>query len=141
MAGRHRPQVVIDTNVWISGLIFGGNPENIIRLFLDGQIIVVISEEIISELRRKISEKFPLFTSHLGLLEASIREDAVIVQLGLSHITDSRDVKDNMVLETAIAGSAEYIATGDNDLLVLDPYREMRIVNPAYFLKLMANEA
>ena len=70
-------KVVIDTNVWISGLVFGGNPEIILKLFIRGKIIVIVSEEIISELRRIITDKFPLFKPKLDLLEASIRKDAI----------------------------------------------------------------
>lgn len=97
-------QVVIDTNVWISGLVFGGNPEKIIRQFIDGQVIVIMSEELLSELRRKISQRFSSFKPHLALLEASIREDAIMVKLGEMQVSASRDSDDNKFLETAIIG-------------------------------------
>lgn len=129
-------QAVIDTNVWISGLIFGGNPEKIIRKFIDGEIIVVTSEELLSELRRKISQRFPLFKPHLALLEASIREDAILVRLGDVQVTASRDADDNKVLETAVAGGAGYIISGDKDLLVLSTYQGVKILKPADFLTL-----
>lgn len=129
-------QAVIDTNVWISGLIFGGNPEKIIRRFIDGEIIVVTSEELLSELRRKISQRSPLFKPHLALLEASIREDAILVRLGDVQVTASRDADDNKVLETAVAGGAGYIISGDKDLLVLSTYQGVKILKPADFLTL-----
>lgn len=131
-----RPQVVIDTNVWISGIVFGGNPEKIIRLFIDGQIIVIISEELLSELRRKITERFPLFLPNLELLEASIREDALLVKLGTIRITASRDATDNVFIETAVVGNTECIVSGDKDLLVLGSYKQIKILKPAEFLKL-----
>jgi len=128
------PQVVIDTNVWISGLIFGGNPEKIIRLFINGQINIIISEEILSELRRKICQRFPLFLPNLELLEASIREDALLVKLGTVQIDVSRDVNDNVFIETAVIGDAECIISGDNDLLVLGSYEHIKILKLAEFL-------
>ncbi len=131
-----RPQVVLDTNVWISGLVFGGNPEKIIRLFIDGQINVVTSEELLSELRRKIAELFPLFLPNLGLLEESIREDALVVKLGIVRITASRDATDNVFIETAVTGNAESIISGDKDLLVLGSYKHINILKPVDFLKL-----
>lgn len=130
-----RPQVVIDTNVWISGIVFGGNPQKVIRLFIDGQIIVVISEELLSELRRKITLRFPLFLPNLDLLEASIREDALLVKLGTVQIEVSRDFTDDAFIETATIGSAECIVSGDNDLLVLGSYKQIKILKPTDFLK------
>lgn len=50
------------------------------------------------------------------------------------HIALCRDPKDNMYLELAISGNAGCIVTGDNDLLVLDPFRDIRIITPKEFL-------
>lgn len=50
------------------------------------------------------------------------------------HITLCRDPKDNMYLELALSGKADCIVTGDNDLLVLDPFRNIRIITPKEFL-------
>jgi putative PIN family toxin of toxin-antitoxin system len=133
--------VVIDTNVWISGLIFGGNPEKVLRLFIDGRVAAVISEELLSELRRKIVERLPFFQPKLALLEASIRERAIIVKLGLNPIEISRDPKDNMVLETAASGEADYIISGDKDLLVLGSYKGIVILKPTEFIKIVTPES
>jgi len=131
-----KPQVVIDTNIWISGLIFGGVPEKVIRQFIEGRIVLVTAEELLSELRRKITRKFPLFAPQLALLEASIREDALLVKLGTISITVSRDVDDNKFIEAAMVGGAQYIISGDKDLLTLGAYGEIKILKPADFLKL-----
>ena len=50
------------------------------------------------------------------------------------HITLCRDPKDNMYLELALSGKAACIVTGDNDLLVLNPFRNIRIITPKEFL-------
>lgn len=131
--------VVIDTNVWISGLIFGGKPETILKLFIDGKIAVIISEEIMTELRRIITAKFPLFKPKLGLLEASIRDDAILVPLGENTIKVSRDADDNKVIESAVIGKADYIISGDDDLLILKNYKNVTIVKPATFLDIYQN--
>jgi uncharacterized protein len=130
-------QVVIDTNVWISGMVFGGNPERIIKLFIDGSLLVVASEEMLSELRRKVSHKFPLYEPYLSALVASIREQAIIVQLGTYPVNTSRDSDDNMVIETALIGGADFIVSGDEDLLVLEKYESVKIVKPADLLELI----
>jgi hypothetical protein len=133
-----KPQVVIDSNVWISGIVFGGNPEKVIRLFVEGHILLITSEELLSELRKKITQRFPLFIPNVALLEASIGEDAIMVQLGSLPITASRDVDDNKFLETAMIGNAQYIVCGDGDLLDLKTFRGIEIVKPIEFLKLLS---
>lgn len=116
------------------GLVFGGNPEKVIRLFVDGKVIVVTSEELLTELRNKIAKRFPLFLSHLPLLEASIREKSIIVPLGTQTINISRDADDDKLVETAITGRASFIVTSDKDLLTLQSYEGIKILNPADFL-------
>jgi uncharacterized protein len=133
-----KPQVVIDTNVWLSGLVFGGNPEQIIRLFIEGALIVVTSEELLSELRRKVTQKFPLLAPYLSALEVSIREKAIVVQLGTKPVNASRDPDDNQVIETALIGVVNYIVSGDKDLLVLKEYEGVEIVKPATLLELLS---
>ena len=128
---------MIDTNVWLSGLIFGGNPGGLIKSFSEGTIIVAISEELISELRRKITEKFPLYLSQLQLLEASLRQDAEMVRLGSKTVSASRDVDDNKFIETALLSNCDFIISGDRHLLELKQYEGIKIVKPAALLKLI----
>ena len=132
-----KPQVVIDTNVWISGLIFGGTPAKVIDRFVDGSIVVITSEELLSELRRKINQKFPLFAPQLPLLEASVREKAIVVALGSRQVAASRDEDDNKFIETALNGDADYLISGDKDLLVLGSFEHITILKPAEFLELI----
>jgi len=132
---KSQPKVVIDTNVWVSGLIFGGLPENVIRLFLDQIVEVAISEELLTELKRIITHKFPYFVYRLRSLEAAISEDAEIVKLGDQTVNVCRDPDDNRVIETALIGNCAYIISGDKDLLELKSYQDIQIIKPAAFLK------
>lgn len=134
VAGRTR--IVIDTNVWLSGLVYGGEPGRILKAFAGADILVVVSEELLSELRNKVTHKFPLFIPRLSLLEASIRKDAILVRLGTHPVAASRDPKDNMVLETAFVGRCGYVVSGDKDLLILKSYEGIQIVKPAEFLQM-----
>lgn len=135
MKSNKKPRIVLDTNVWLSGLIFGGQPQSLLSLFEDDQITVVISEELLSELRRIINQKFPLYVPQLELLEASIRQDAELIKLGSQTVTISRDPDDNKVIETALIGECSYIVTGDKDLLVLGKYQDLKILTPTEFLQ------
>ena len=134
-----KPKVVIDTNVWISGLVFGGLPQKILELFIDGSVVLIVSEEILSELRRKVQQKFPLLVPQLTILEALIKDEAITVKLGTHEVKASRDKDDNKFIETALTGGASYIISGDKDLLALKTYRKIRILNPAEFLELYSN--
>lgn len=129
-----KPRVVLDSNVWISGLVFGGNPERIIEQFIDGNILIIISEELSSELRRKIYHKFPGFVPKVAILEASLRNDAIIVSLGASTVNICRDPDDNKIIETALIGKCDLIISGDNDLLSLKTYQNIQMLTPYDYL-------
>jgi uncharacterized protein len=80
----------------------------------------------------------PKFARYLTPLEAdlfinqfSLKATSIVVA---SSLTDCRDQKDNKFLELAVDGQAACIITGDQDLLVLHPYRHIAVLNPAEFL-------
>lgn len=122
-------KAVIDTNIWISFLI-GKLLAGLDDYILDGMIEIIISDEQLQEItsvlrRPKFRQYFSTddIEEFLSLLYKSVR----IVELHHT-IKDCRDEKDNFLLETAIRGKADYIVTGDKDLLVLNPYRGKKII-------------
>ena len=126
--------IVIDSNVWISAIVFGGTPRRLIeKIVRDGDSIVV-SEEIFTEVRRVLSVKFNDFTVDFENLKAILQLYIIKVDLGQIRISVCRDEDDNRVIETAIIGQAEVIVTGDKDLLVLLKYDEIIIQKPTEFL-------
>ena len=133
-----KPRVVLDTNVLLSALVFGGKPRQIIELLARGLIEVVISEEILTEMRRKISSKFPNFTDDLAGMEVLMEQDAELVKLGNITINVCRDPDDNRIIETGVIGACNYIVSGDNDLLVFGSYKDIRILKPEEFLKIFS---
>lgn len=132
-----RPRVVLDTNVLLSALVFGGKPRQVVELLARGMIEVVISPEISTEMRRKIAGKFPDFSNELALMELLLEQEAELVMLGGITVSASRDDDDNRILETALVGSCNYIVSGDKDLLVLQNYEGIEIIVPAEFLKIV----
>ncbi|MBW4062110.1 putative toxin-antitoxin system toxin component, PIN family [Candidatus Saccharibacteria bacterium] len=137
----NRPRVVIDTNVWVSALVFGGKPRQVVELLARGIVEVVISPEILTEMRRKIASKFPDFGTDLGLIEILLEQDAELVMLGSITVTASRDDDDNRILETALVGNCNYIVSGDKDLLVLGSYEGVEILAPAEFMEMAEKDA
>ena len=126
-------RVVLDSNVLLSALIFGGKPREVIE-WLIKNATVVYSAEIITEIRRVVTAKFPSFSTELSLVEKLLERDAIKVKIGSLNITASRDPGDNAIIETAMIGACQYIVSGDNDLLVLKAYEGITLLRPADFL-------
>jgi len=129
-------RVVIDSNVWVSALVFGGAPRQAFERMVSGGNVLVVSEELLTEVRRIIHQKFPDFSTDYADLLVALRPLTATVQLGSLHVTASRDADDDKIIETALIGAAHYIVTGDNDLLVLEKYEDVAMVTVADFLSL-----
>lgn len=130
-------KVVLDTNVYISAVLFGGNPEEIRKLSKEGKIEVLISEAIISEIADVLRRKFNWESWQISQLIDDIREVSTLIipRQSISLIADDAD---NRILECALEGNAQYIISGDKrHLLPLKGYRDIRILSPDEFLGLL----
>ena len=132
-----KAKIVLDTNVLISALVFGGKPRQITDLLADEMINVATSREILTELRRKIIAKFPASIEVLGRFEKLLEREAQLVTLGSVRINVSTDPDDNKFIETAVLGNCDFIISGDRHLLELKQYKGIKIVRPADFLELL----
>ena len=133
-------KVVIDVNVWISGLLWGGLPGNVIRLVRGGQLTSYISPELELELRTTVSRQ--KFQSRLQQRQQTAENLAAIasilstrVKIAQASNSELRDPKDEKILATAKAATAECLITGDQDLLILHPFSEIDILTPTQFLE------
>ncbi|OGY17452.1 MAG: putative toxin-antitoxin system toxin component, PIN family [Candidatus Chisholmbacteria bacterium RIFCSPHIGHO2_01_FULL_48_12] len=125
-------RVVIDTNVFISGVMFGGNPGKIVELLKKFKIKAVVSPDTAVELVTKF-KKFRVTSETVeDLMYVIDNEDIKVVPKRKVKVV--RDFKDNMFLEAAWAGRADYLVTGDKDLLVLGKFKGTKIVKPKEFL-------
>jgi putative PIN family toxin of toxin-antitoxin system len=127
---------VFDTNVIVSALLFvESTPGQAFLSALDHGVLLVSLAQL-SELQEVLSR--PKFDRYLPrqdrdqFLAALVRE-ATLVDV-TEHIQACRDPKDNHVLELAVSGQATCIISGDHDLLVLNPFRNIPILDPATFL-------
>lgn len=128
-------RIVIDSNVWVSALVFGGKPRHIFeRVIADGWTIIV-SEEIFTEVRRVLAVKFADFVDDFESFQAVLQPYTLKVQLGSIKVSACRDEDDNRVIETALIGTTSHIITGDKDLLVLSNYKKIIILEPSDFLE------
>jgi putative PIN family toxin of toxin-antitoxin system len=135
-------RAVLDTNVVISAtLIRGGNEDRILRAWRRGRFDLVLSPPILEELGRALFyEKLQKFRwmseEEVAALLQALAQGSELVS-GRRSIRASRDPDDDKFIAAAIEGEAEYVVTGDHDLLGLDPYEGVRIVTPAAFLTIL----
>lgn len=129
-------KAVLDTNILISSILFGGKPRQIIKLVQENKIIAITTSALMAELIEVLVKKFQFTTDKIILVEELIKENFTVVYPSETlHITSDED--DNRVLEAAIEGKCSYIVTGDNDLLQLIAFKHIRIATPNTFLSNM----
>jgi putative PIN family toxin of toxin-antitoxin system len=124
---------VLDTNVYVSALVFGGNPRRIVRLAEEEQLSVAISLPLLAELAEILSVKFGWAKSQIEDVLRTVGSATTLHYPDLV-VHDCPDPDDNRVLECAQAAGARWIVTGDRHLLAMDPWRSTRILTPASFL-------
>lgn len=128
-------KVVLDTNILISAIAFGGKPKNVLDLVLEEKIIAITSPILLAEFKEIYRKKFPLLEEDFELTIKNIEEIFWILQ-PTKTLDLLRDNDDNRVLEAALEGKCDYIVTGDKDLLELKSYKTIQIVTAEQFLKI-----
>jgi uncharacterized protein len=127
-------RVVLDTNVLVSGLAYPVSvPGRIVGLWRDGGIDVVLSRYILDEMVRVLPRlpRVKLSAGEIRDLVDSFMFLADIVEPDAVKDASLRDAADQQVLATLLASRADYLITGDKDLLALAG--KYRIVTPALF--------
>lgn len=133
-----KKKVIIDTNLWVSFLI-SHEYEKMDLLFSSGKIRLLFSERLFAEFIRVASrEKFRKYFSESDIdeLVVKMKEIAQVVKTK-SIQTQCRDAKDNFLLELAVDGKADYLITGDKDLLVLQTVNKTKIIKMSDFLRVV----
>jgi putative PIN family toxin of toxin-antitoxin system len=129
-------KVVVDTNVLISGVFFGGMPARVLEAWRDGKFDLVASSDILEEYRRVGEELAARFTgvSLASLLALLVMTAEIIEPPGLTEQV-SRDPDDDKFIACALAGDCQCIISGDKDLLELSGYQGIKVVAPREFLE------
>ena len=129
-------KIVLDTNVFISGIFFSGPPAQILRAWKDRKIQIVLSKEILDEYQRvgeELSKKFPSIDIE-PIIELLTIYGEVVETEGIS-VTICEDPDDNMFIECAIASSSKIIVSGDKHLLKISGYQGIESVKPRDFVE------
>ena len=132
-------RVVLDVNVWISGLLWGGVPGKTLLLARNQQITIFASEALLLELeatlrRKKFQPRLQERGYTVEYLMSVVKEFSHLCPTTSVDAPQLRDSKDNKILAAAIAANAGAIVTGDLDLLVLIEFNGIPILTPQDFL-------
>ena len=127
-------RIVLDTNVIVSALVFGGVPRTVLELADVGRCELFYSEPIQAEVCRVLAEKFDWPSTMLDKVLPVLWRigEQVTPRATVSVITSDPD--DNRILECAIAAKADFIVSGDHHLLTLRNFESIPILTPRQFL-------
>jgi len=136
------PRAVLDTSVLVSAFLTpGGHPAKVVRAATDGAFVLCLSPEILAELQdalRKLQRRQPAFHPPADAVARYVRDLSVeaelVRELPPVRVVE-RDPKDDMIVATALAARADYLISGDRDLLDLAPYAGIRILTARAFLE------
>ena len=127
-------KVIIDTNVWISFLI-GKRLSNIKQRIVDGRILIITCEQLITEIRLVTSrEKLKKYFQEEDVNELLQLLNIIgkKVEIKPTHFIN-RDPKDNFLLDLIDSSKADYLITGDKDLLEHNPFLSAKILTTSEF--------
>ncbi len=128
-------KIVLDTNVLISAIFFGGAPFQILEAWQESKIQICLSKEIIKEYQRvgiQLSNKYPSVNIKPIIEMLSIWGNVVETE-GIS-VNICEDPDDNKFIECAIACNANIIVSGDKHLLKVSGHKNIRVLKPRGFI-------
>jgi putative PIN family toxin of toxin-antitoxin system len=140
--GTEKPlRVVLDTNILVSGLLFGGSPGELLTLCREGRFQAVASRAMVDEILRVLTyPKFRLTEKEIEyLLYREILPLLVIISVVVQKNIVAADPSDDMFLYCATAADAEAIVSGDHHLLSLGSHQGIPILTVADFLESFAS--
>jgi len=128
-------RVVVDTNVLISGLFWGGRRRRVMDLAAAGRFQALTSVELLLELEDVLTEDFGVPQEQVDLVLRDVLSYAEMIVPGEETGVAVRDADEVKVIACAIAGGADCIVTGDQDLLSLGEVQGISVLAPAQFLQ------
>lgn len=136
-------RVVLDTNVWLSAIFWEGEASKIIEVCEKNKAGIIITEDILSEII-DVLNKESKFQKFIEDRKQKV-EDLVRTILSIANLIETESKldlikehpKDNIILEAALDGKADYIISYDKHILNMIEFREIKILKPGEFLKLI----
>ena len=127
-------RVTVDTNVRLSGILFGGTPGEILQAASQRVFTLVLSRPIIEELSEVMKRpKFGLLPEAVDVLVADLESICEVVRPSVRYDVVAADPDDNVIVECAVAAGASLIVSGDEHLLALGSVERIPVLSPAQF--------
>ncbi|MCC5813923.1 MAG: putative toxin-antitoxin system toxin component, PIN family [Leptospira sp.] len=125
-------RILLDTNIYISAIVFKGKPRKILQDLIEKKYIGVITKEILEEIEGTLgSKKFSLKSDYIHAVTEEIKEISEIIKIKpLNDYFELRDRDDFHILEACFSGKVDFLITGDKDLLELNINSDFRIISP-----------
>lgn len=141
-------KVILDTNVLLSALVFGGVPQKVFVHCIDSSdIFVYLSKDIWTEINSKFlgnrvmeiakKSKRNITPEQIKKFLDLVYNNTICIEIN-RQFNICRDSKDNMFLDAAFACNADYIISGDKDLLSLNSFQFTKIILPSQFLEIIS---
>ena len=122
-------RVVLDTNVLISAIISDGKPRDLLRKGISKEFRIVTSDLLLRELGTVLHRpKFKTDKDEIQRIILALMQAAEVVEVVSKFNLVEEDPKDDMIVETAYDGKADFIVSGDSHLLELKSFRGIKIV-------------
>jgi putative PIN family toxin of toxin-antitoxin system len=128
-------KIILDTNVFISGIFFSGPPSQILKAWQNSRLQIVLSQEILNEYQRvaeSLVAKFPTIDI-LPIIELMTIHGQLIDVEGFD-VSVCDDPDDNKFMECAIASNSKIIISGDKHLLKVSGYQGIKVLKPREFV-------
>lgn len=127
---------MFDTNIFVSALMFpGSQAEKAIYRITASVDVLIISREILGEVLKVLADKFNRDAEYISRTALYLADLAEIVKPhGKSNVL--KDEPDNRILECALEAKADFIVTGDKEMLMLKEYRGVKIISLGAYLRL-----
>lgn len=131
-------RVVLDTNIFVSGIHWDGNSRKILNAWLDMKLEVIISFDIIEEITRTLKNfRIPLVEHDIELWESLLLETSFFVFPEDHFDVVKNDADDNKFVDAAVEGHAQFIISQDKHLLNIKEFGEIKVVHPNEFVQLL----
>lgn len=130
---------VLDTNIWIAGIIWRGNPYRVRLLAQSREFVSVTSLSILVEIARVLREYFGLSDGQVYEWYCCIGECSEIIVPMRSLNVVPNDPDDNKFIECAVEGKASFVVSRDAHLLRLKVYDQVQIVDDEAFLSILGS--
>ena len=128
-------KIVLDTNVFISGIFFSGPPSRILKAWAEQRLQIVLSRQILDEYQRVAQELASKFqTINITPFIELVTIHGQFIDTSDTDIAVCEDPDDDKFLECAVAGQCRTIVSGDRHLLKLSGYEGIAVLSPRNFI-------